>query len=67
MTEQVPSDQKRYRVDWCNKRTGFEHFDTVEATDVEDAIRKTRRVIRSQQRGVAEADVQFTYVGIFCE
>jgi hypothetical protein len=68
MNNPIPlsKDTKVYRVDWRNKRTGFEHFDTVDATDVEDAIRKTRSVIRRQQRGVAEVDVQFTYVGVFC-
>lgn len=60
----IPDEKRLFRVDWRNKRTGFEHFDKVEATDVEDAIRQTRKVIRRAQRGVAEVDVQFVYVGV---
>jgi hypothetical protein len=63
--EQVPSERQFYRVDWRNKRTGYEHFDKVSATDAEDAIRETRKNIRRGQNGVAEVDVQFTFVAPF--
>jgi hypothetical protein len=60
----MADEQHLFRVDWRNKRTGFEHFDEVKACDVEDAIRQTRDLIRRAQRGVAEVDVQFIYVGV---
>lgn len=62
--EAKPAEKRVYRVDWRNKRTGFEHFDTIAATDVEAAIRETRKLIRRAERGVAEVDVEFTYVGL---
>jgi hypothetical protein len=61
----VSKEKQFYRVDWRNKRTGFEHFDKVEATDAEAAIRETRRNIRRAQKGVAEVDVQVTFVAPF--
>lgn len=64
-TDQQPTaDRKLYCVSWRNKRTGVESYeDFVDALRLEDAIRKTKRLIAQSENGVAVADIEITDVG----